>query len=84
MLYMKLWLQCAQNAFMLRSFDSFILLKDTTDFLPLRPTCTHHFSLLKTNFSSKIGSLKFSRVKIVLSCEVHWIKNKIYRQMANN
>lgn len=69
---MKLWLQCAQNTFMFRSFDSFIQLKDTTDFLPLRPTCTHHFSLLKTNFSSKIASLKFSRVKIVLFYEVHW------------
>lgn len=81
---MKLWLQCAQNTFMFRSFDSFIQPKDTTDFLPLRPTCTHHFSLLKTNFSSKIASLKFSRVKIVLFYEVHWIWNKIYHQMANN
>ena len=40
---MKLWLQCAQNTFMFRSFDSFIQLEDTTDFLPLRPTCTQTF-----------------------------------------
>ena len=81
---MELWLQCAQNTFMFRSFDSFKQLKDTTDFLSLRPTCTHHFSLLKTNFSLKIASLKFSRVKIVLFYEVYWIWSKIYRQMANN